>query len=77
MYSMLPNELLEDKTIKLCNYLVLIEKLGCLDEVIPCTNFQQVLNICKNEKKLCRVFERAGSMGKHWNYVCEMSRGVV
>ena len=57
-------------------YLILIENEN-ITEIIPCTCLTTAIEIASNYKSLCRLFERKGSMGKHWSYLCDVSRGVI
>lgn len=66
----------EDKLPTLCNYLILIENDGH-DEIIPCTSITKTIKIASLEQKFCRIFERAGSLGKNWTYLCDISKGVI
>ena len=59
-----------------CKYLILIEN-EYRTEIIPCTCLSTAIEIASNEKSLCRLFERRGSMGKQWTYLCDVSRGVI
>ena len=57
-------------------YLILIENER-RTEIIPCTCLSTAIEIASNEMSLCRLFERKGSMGKQWTYLCDVSRGVI
>ena len=57
-------------------YLILVENER-RTEIIPCTCLTTAIEIASNEKSLCRLFERIGSMGKHWSYKCDISKGVI
>lgn len=59
-----------------CKYLILTEN-EYRTEIIPCTCLTSAIEIAKSEKSLCRIFERRGSMGKQWTYLCDVSRGVI
>lgn len=63
---------------KLPTYLIYIEnpQLGII-EAVPCNNITTAIKIASDEKRICRLFERAGSMGKHWTYLCDISREVI
>lgn len=57
-------------------YLILIENER-MTEIIPCTCLTNAIEIASNEMSLCRIFERRGSMGKQWTYLCDVSKGVI
>lgn len=55
-----------------CKYLILIENEH-RTEIIPCTCLTNAIDIAKTEQSICRIFERCGSMGKQWTYLCDVS----
>ena len=68
----------ENETASTCfnKYLILIENEN-ITEIIPCTCLSTAIEIASNYKSLCRIFQRRGSMGKQWTYLCDVSRGVI
>ncbi len=65
----------EEKLLLNCNYLILIENQE--QEIIPVKTLSKVIEICAAEQRMCRVYERAGSVGRNWHYLCDISRGVI
>lgn len=57
-------------------YLILIENERTT-EIVPCTCLTTAIKIAENSYSLCRLFERKGSMGKQWKYLCDISKGVI
>lgn len=66
----------EFTSTQLAKYLILTENEK-RTEIIPCTCLTTAIEIASNENALCRLFERRGSMGKHWTYICDISKGVI
>lgn len=57
---------------KLPNYLILINNQVFFSDCIS-----DVINICADEKRICSVYRLNGSMGKYWDYLCDISKGVL
>lgn len=66
----------EDNSTKYCNYLIYCG-INENEEIIPCSCLETVLKIATIEKQICRVFKRTGSLGKKWDYMCDISVGVL
>ena len=68
----------EDSNLKnLCNYLIKIDLSPTNEEIIPCNSISQVIEICANEKRFCRVYQKNSPMSKTWNYLCDISKEVI
>lgn len=66
----------------LCKYLLIIENFENIPdknctEIVPCTCITRAIEIATNTKRFCTLFERRGSLGKHWKYLCDISVGVA
>ena len=72
------NEDNEAASTSLCNYLILIEnpEIGT-ETIVPITSITKAIEIVKNTKRFCRLYERAGSVGKNWKYLCDCSYEVI
>lgn len=57
---------------KCCNYLIFNGKL-----VTPCNNLTTAINIAKEEKCICTIFESISSKGRFWQYMCDISKGAL
>lgn len=68
----------DDNTLRnLCNYLIKIDLSSTNEEIIPCNSISQVIEICSNEKRFCRVYEKPSPMSKTWKYLCDISKEVI
>lgn len=63
--------------MELCNYLIQIEKNGVVNEIIPCTCISTVIDIASKSNCICRVYHRNATIGKNWQYLIDMSKGVI
>lgn len=74
------NEYNEETLNNLCKFLLLQENYingTKATEIIPCTCLSQAFEIAKFSNKICTLFERKGSMGKYWQYLCDISIDVI
>lgn len=72
MYSTDVSEKYEDNKIKCCNYLIFDN-----NEITPCNNLTTCINIAKNTKSLCTIFESISTKGHYWQYMCDISHEVL
>lgn len=64
----------ENTLIKLPMYLIVNEN----DKTItPCQNITTAIRIASNEGSICSLFEKAGSVGKYYTHLCDVSKGVI
>lgn len=64
----------QNNLIKLPTYLIFNEN----DKTItPCQNITTAIRIASEEGSICSLFERAGSMGKYYNHLCDVSKDVI
>lgn len=63
-------------------YLILVENIRPDFEteqnyIFPCNNLTDAIEFASNQKKICQLYERRGSMAKTWTYLCDISAGVI
>lgn len=62
---------------ELPNYLILIETQGQPYEIIFENSITKTIKTCADIKQMCKVFEKNGTRGKNWKYMCDISKGVI
>lgn len=73
---------------KLPNYLVRLPYTQAIDfknnyneiktqRIEYCTTLDEVIELVRKYSGISTIFKRAGSMGKHWEYFCDASYGVI